>query len=197
MNSSAESISESADHKIIWDIDSFHKKHLALDFVKNINELLCVFSSTLRHIYGEYSIETLSAIDTKIVVVPSTYSMERYTDIGEDAILPTGIHVYPGWFFKKDVPYLMTFPVKSGDTQYRSRPLSPMHCFEIIERTIIKDNFLPIIKNGDLREFNQQAPYLHLHRININKIDNLSQFDLQQLKLLILDKRKLFLTRKR
>jgi hypothetical protein len=39
------------------------------------------------------------------------------------------------------------------------------------------DLFLPILIKGDLREFDQQMPYLHLHRLQIGRLDRLSAFE--------------------
>ena len=39
------------------------------------------------------------------------------------------------------------------------------------------DLFLPILIKGDLREFDQQMPYLHLHRLQIARLDRLSAFE--------------------
>jgi hypothetical protein len=45
------------------------------------------------------------------------------------------------------------------------------------------DVFLPVMMKGDLREFDQQMPYIHLHRLQVTRLSRLSSFerdDIQQ-----------------
>ena len=37
--------------------------------------------------------------------------------------------------------------------------------------------FLPILVKGDLREFDQRTPYLHLHRLVLGDLPHLSGFE--------------------
>ncbi|WP_045861610.1 hypothetical protein [Teredinibacter purpureus] len=180
---------ESQNKKIYWDISDFKKQNLAISFARDLNDRLCVYSSGLQHVYGQYSIEMVVHRKKKLVVVPNTYSTERYVDIDEDSIRPTGVHIYPGWYFSIDKPYVMTMPIKTRQGVTRTRPLSPEHGFNILERTFYKRPFYPILKNGDLREFDQETPYLHLHRIAPESMKALSSFDIDQLCGLIIEKR--------
>lgn len=160
-----------------------------MEFAREINKRLCVYSTGLRHVYGDYSIELVHYRETKLVVVPSTYSADRYIDVDEESIKSTGVYIYPGWYFNLEVPYVMTIPIRTKDGVQRTRPLSPDHGFKLLERSFLKRPFYPIIKNGDLREFDQKAPYLHLHRIEPTQLGSLSKFDLDQLCRSIVNKR--------
>lgn len=181
--------SENLKNHVVWNIDAFKRQDLAIRFAQDINQRLCVYSSTLRHVYGEYSIETITNGVARLVVVPQTYSLERFIDIREEAVVPTGVHIYPGWYFKLNVPYVMTLPIRTKRGENRSRPISPNHGFQIMEKTAYKEPFLPLLKNGDLREFDRRTPYLHLHRLVPNLAPNLSRFDVNQLSTLIQEKR--------
>jgi hypothetical protein len=47
----------------------------------------------------------------------------------------------------------------------------------------VGDLFLPVLMKGDLREFDQQMPYIHLHRLQLARLERLSSFerdDIQQ-----------------
>lgn len=176
--------------KVVWNISDFRNKAMALQFVTSLRQTLCVYSNTLHHIYGEYAIESVRQDGLSLVVVPQTYSLERFTHIPENAISPTGIFVFPGWYFGHKAPYVMTLPVRDGKRMKRSRPILPENTFHMIEKRIPGKTFLPLLQRGDLREFNQRTPYVHLHRLLPEKLDTLSAFDRGQLSGLILDRRR-------
>ena len=44
------------------------------------------------------------------------------------------------------------------------------------------DEFLPLLVKGDLREFDQQLPYLHLHRLQLAKLPLLSNFEREDIR---------------
>ena len=176
-------------NKKVCSIDALERHDLAIRFVKEISQRLCVYSSTLQHVYGEYSIETVTSSTAKLVIVPKNHSLERFINVCEEAVIPTGVHVYPGWYFKLKAPCVMTLPIKTKQGEKRSRPISPGHGFQIMERNFYQEEFLPLLKNGDLRELDQETPHLHLHRLAPKFATSLSQFDLSQLCKLIQEKR--------
>jgi hypothetical protein len=47
----------------------------------------------------------------------------------------------------------------------------------ISQQKKVGDLFLPVLVKGDLREFNQQMPYLHLHRLQVARLTRLSSFE--------------------
>jgi len=185
-----ENKSENLSTKVVWDISDFSNQKLALEFVNSLKSTLCVFSNTLSHIYGEYDIETVRNDGLSLVVVPHTYSLERYTHIPEDAVKPTGIYVFPGWYHGHKAPFVMTMLIKGKNGLRRTKPILPESALQVIEKSKPGKPFLPLLMRGDLREFNQRTPYVHLHRLEHEFITTLSTFDRGQLAGLILDKRK-------
>ena len=72
---------------------------------------------------------------------------------------------------KDDTPAPKTMPFKQALAQI------------ISNQKKINDVFLPVLIKGDLREFNQKMPYIHLHRLQVQKLTRLSSFerhDIQQ-----------------
>ena len=62
-------------------------------------------------------------------------------------------------------------------------PFKPALAQIISNQKKIGDLFLPVLMKGDLREFDQQMPYIHLHRLQVQKLSRLSAFersDIQQ-----------------
>ena len=54
----------------------------------------------------------------------------------------------------------------------------------------VGDTFLPVLVKGDLREFNQTLPYMHLHRIMPEFLAKLSEFDRSDIERVVSDKLK-------
>jgi len=167
---------------VVWDIESFKFKRLAIEFALKIKQYFCVYSSVLTHVYGDYKVEVIRGARTRLVVVPETYSFDRYINILEDSVTPTYVHVYPGWYFNLSCAYAMTLPLQGK----RSRPIPMSVGLKMLEEKT--GTFLPLLRNGDLREFDQRTPYLHLHMLNLQSVKSLSDFDMSQLRGLIKDK---------
>jgi hypothetical protein len=129
--------SEDLSNKVVWDISDFSNQAMALEFVNSLRATLCVYSNTLSHIYGEYNIETVRNDGLSLVVVPQIYSLERYTHIPEEAVKPTGIHVFPGWYHGHKAPFVMTMVIKGKNGRWRTKPILP-------------ENALPFIENQNL-----------------------------------------------
>jgi hypothetical protein len=47
---------------------------------------------------------------------------------------------------------------------------------------------LPILMKGDLRQFNDKLPCLHLHRLRLNKLDSMSELERSSIKSVITDR---------
>ncbi len=186
----ARSKTEGLSNKVVWDISDFSNQAMALEFVNSLRSTLCVYYNTLSHIYGEYNIETVRQDGLSLVVVPHTYSLERFTHIPEHAIRPTGLSLFPGWFYGHKAPYVMTMLVKNKNGRRRTKPILPENALAVIDKLEPGKAFLPLLMRGDLREFNQRTPYVHLHRLVPEFLTTLSAFDRGQLAGLILDRRK-------
>ncbi|MFA0809318.1 hypothetical protein [Microbulbifer epialgicus] len=176
----------------LWKICDLSNMTMALKFVTSLNESLCAYSQTQEHVFGEYTIEPVKQDSVSLVVVPKPLSLERFSQVPKHAISPTGIRIYPGWYFDKRVPYLITVPVNNGKETVRSKPLLPGKAFSLSDKhpaTEKNKRFLPVLLKSELREFNQREPYVHLHRLMVDKIEMLSSFDRGRLSALILERR--------
>jgi len=59
---------------------------------------------------------------------------------------------------------------------------------QILRRSNTEDPFLPVLMKGDLREFNDQLPCLHLHRLRLKELTSLSGLEREGIRTIITDK---------
>jgi hypothetical protein len=78
---------------------------------------------------------------------------------------------------------LLTTQIRDGGPAPKTMPFKPALAQIISNQKKIGDVFLPILMKGDLREFDQSMPYIHLHRLQVQRLTLLSSFerdDIQQ-----------------
>jgi len=122
-----------------------------------------------------------------LVVLPSPYANhETYTGIPEVAIVATGLNIVPGEMFGKTGTFL-TIPFKSGKTRYRSVPLQ-VGLRVVNQHRPPEKPILPLVMKGDLRELNASTPCLHLHSINLDRLDSLSNIEKQGIRKVIVER---------
>jgi hypothetical protein len=166
----------SASDAIEWDIHNIERKYDAYRFAKLFENRFCVYSPTVQKLYTDYQIVEPSLESDKIMLLPTlTADSEPYHDIEPSCIVSTDVKVIPGEIVgRKGIHLAMpdleqpgkfkVFAFKEGLAElkkslYQGRP------------------FLPVLMNGDLREFDKKLPFLQLHIINIDKLVNLSSFE--------------------
>ncbi|RRW33534.1 hypothetical protein [Ectopseudomonas oleovorans] len=148
---------------LIWDLDSMARRKLAERFIKLFENRLCVYS--------------------EMVVLPNPYAFhDTLHGIDSQAIRKTGLCVLPGKVLGK--PGLLLSPqIKDDGPAPKTMPFKPALAQIISNQKKIGDLFLPVLMKGDLREFDQQMPYIHLHRLQLARLERLSSFerdDIQQ-----------------
>ncbi|MCY1381209.1 hypothetical protein D9M69_690900 [compost metagenome] len=118
-----------------------------------------------------------------MVVLPEPYAFhDTLHGIDPSAVRRTGLCVLPGAVLGKP-GLLMSTQVREGGPAPRTMAFKPALAQIISNQKKIGDVFLPILMKGDLREFGQQLPYIHLHRLQVHKLTRLSAFersDIQQ-----------------
>ena len=165
---------------LAWDLDDFAHRERATDFVLQFEKTLCVYSPSVNQIYSSYNMFFPKDMDRRLVILPDPVAFhDTFNRIEHDAVTATGLHIVPGELISK--PGLFLANVAEGRV-LGSRKVP----FETAVRTIVKkrpeeDPFLPVLAKGDLREFEESWPVLHLHRVNINKLPELSELDRKSL----------------
>ena len=168
---------------LIWDMDNIARRELAERFIKLFENRLCVYSESVRQLYTNYNLHFPSDMGRKMVVLPNPYAFhDTLHGIDMQAIRKTGLCVLPGAVLGKP-GLLLTTQLKSGGPGPKTMPFKAALAQIISSQKKAGDVFLPIMMKGDLREFDQQMPYIHLHRLQVNSLTRLSSFerdDIQQ-----------------
>ena len=168
-----ESWSENPD--LAWDLDFIHQQR-AMDFLLQFEETLCVYSPSVRQIYSNYNIYFPKDWGSKAVILPDPNAFhDTFNFVQREAIVATGLHIIPGDMIQKSGLYLANVN-QDRSLGNRQIPFVP-GMRAVVQQRPPEDPFLPILAKGDLREFEQSWPVLHLHRVRLGEMDNLSEMD--------------------
>lgn len=168
---------------LIWDLDSMARRELAESFIKLFENRLCVYSESVRQLYTNYNLHFPHDQGRKMVVLPNPYAFhDTLHGIEAHAVRKTGLCVLPGVVLGKP-GLLLSTQITDGGSAPKTMPFKRALAQIISNQKKSGDVFLPIMMKGDLREFDQQMPYIHLHRLQVSHLSRLSTFerdDIQQ-----------------
>lgn len=178
---------KSRNSDLVWDLKHLSQHELAMDFVKRFENKLCVFSPTVRQLYSNYSIFFPEDHNKNMVVLPDPYAFhDTFNHVPEDSVQATGLHIIPGEMIKREGLY---FVISQKNQKVRSIPVPfKQGLRQILKRYHGTDPFLPVLVKGDLREFDSALPCLHLHRLRMPALRDLSMLERQGIKNLITER---------
>ena len=167
------SVSENPD--LAWDLDFIHQQR-ARDFVLQFEDTLCVYSASVRQIYSNYNMYFPKDWDSRLVILPDPGAFhDTFSFIDREAVLATGLYIIPGDMIDKRGLYLAN--VDQNRTLGKRQIPFEMGIRAIIDRRPADDPFIPVLAKGDLREFEQSWPVLHLHRVKLGELEDISELD--------------------
>src|SRR5690606_23015758 len=154
---------------LVWDLQKIHQHQRALSFVKQFENRFCVFSSTVRQLYTNYSIFFPEEANRQLVILPDPYAFhDTFSHLNPDAVHSTGLHVIPGNLIgkqgldlaishrAKDVPSV-SFPSQDGTRQ-------------LLRSSTSTDPLQSMLMKGDLRQVNSKMRCLHLNRMRLTEL---------------------------
>lgn len=154
---------------LAWDLEEIINRQRAMDFVMQFEHTLCVYSGAVQQLYSNYNIFFPKEQDRKMVILPDPAAYhDTFHGIPPDAVSETGLYIIPGQLIEKDGLFLTNL--------LKDRSMGPRQIpFEAAARKIKAkrpqdDPFLPLLAKGDLREFNDSWPVLHLHRLQMPRL---------------------------
>jgi hypothetical protein len=161
---------------LAWELDDFNHRQRAMDFVKQFESTMCVYSASVEQIYTSYNMFFPQEWDSKLVIIPDPAVFhDTFFHITPNAVGATGLYIIPGELIEKKGLFLANIDENRalGKRQFP---------FESALRAIIKnrpadDPFLPILAKGDLREFEESWPVMHLHRVRPKVLPEISDLD--------------------
>lgn len=161
---------------LIWDLDALAKRELAERFIRLFENRLCVYSESVSQLYTNYALHFPKELGRKMVVLPNPYAFhDTINHISPNAVRKTGLCVLPGEFHR--MRGLMLARLGPKGELLQARPFKPALAQIITKLKSSGDVFLPILVKGDLREFDQRMPFLHLHRLVLSGLPHLSGFE--------------------
>lgn len=161
---------------LAWDLDDFSDRDRAIDFVMQFESTLCVYSPSVEQLYTNYNMFFPKEFERKMVILPDPNAFhDTFFYIAPEAVVATGLYIIPGELIDKEGLFLAN--VKE-DRTLGGRQIP----FEVGMRAIIAnrpedDPFLPVLAKGDLREFDDSWPVIHLHRVKPKVLAEISELD--------------------
>ena len=167
---------------LVWDLMNFKRRQLAAHFIKRFENKLCIFSGSVEQLYTNYSIFFPEEESRKMVILPNPYAYhDTFQGVAEQAVTGTGMNIIPGEVIGRTGLFL-TVPVP-GKSSGQAKVIALQTALKAISaRRPAHDPFLPVLIKGDLREFRQQAPMLHLHSVRLHLLGDLSELERSSLR---------------
>ncbi len=172
---------------LAWDLDDFTYSERAMEFVMQFESTLCVYSPSVEQVYTTYNMFFPKEWEGKLVILPDlTAYHDTFFNIEAKGVAATGLYIVPGQLLNRQGLFLANID-ENRNLGNRQIP------FEAGIRAIMKkrpanDPFLPVLAKGDLREFEQSWPVMHLHRVKPMVLSQLSDLDRSSLANVITEK---------
>ncbi|WP_371364646.1 hypothetical protein ACA097_16880 [Pseudomonas sp. QL9] len=165
-----------------WDLDAITDRSEAIAFLRRFENRLCIYSSYVEKLYSNYSFVIPESQEGGITILPDEQAwFDTFHDIPAEAVEPTGIHILPGETMGHSGLY-MKIPGEhrlAGSAEMRFQDGLKL----LIRRYRMRDEpFLPLLVKGDLREYEARMPSLHLHRLNVAKLQSQSRLNIEGVK---------------
>lgn len=161
---------------LAWDLDDFSHRQRAMDFVMQFESTMCVYSPTVAQLYTTYSMFFPKDWERKLVILPDpAVYHDTFFHIDARAVVATGLHIIPGEMIQKKGLFLSNLK-KDRTLGKRQVPFIQGLC-AIMKNRPADDPFLPVLAKGDLREFEQSWPVMHLHRVKPLILAQISDLD--------------------
>lgn len=165
-----------------WDLDAITDRNEAIAFLQRFENRLCIYSSYVEKLYSNYSFVIPESQEGGITILPDEQAwFDTFHDIPAEAVEPTGIHILPGETMGYSGLYLK-IPGEHRLVASREMPFQDGLKLLINRYRMRDDTFLPVLVKGDLREYEARMPSLHLHRLNVAKLQAQSRLNLNAIK---------------
>ncbi|MDX1804410.1 MAG: hypothetical protein R3292_10025 [Alcanivorax sp.] len=178
---------------LIWKLNDFDNHTRAIDFIKQFQNTLCVYSAPVEQLYTNYDISLPQDDERSLIILPNPYAYhDTFNNINEQSVHPTGMYIVPGDLFGNEGLYLTLRLLKTGKRVMKPVPLK-VGLWALMKKETQEVPFLPVITKGDLRAFRKDFPCLHLHRIQPSKLSDRSSMEVKAIQKVIREKLKVYL----
>ncbi len=156
---------------LVWDLAELSDRERAIRFVMRFQQSLCVYSPPVEQLYTNYEIIVPDKQGKRLVILPNPHAFhDTFSRIPQESVVNTGLYISPDSAGNLQ----LLIPLNDGGC----RPMSLAAGLNFIQ-TKLGPNvpFLPVLAKGDLREFNEDMPILHLHRVVLSRITQRSELE--------------------
>jgi len=182
---------------LAWDLGETIDRDRAIEFVMQFETTLCVYSPSVEQLYSTYHIFFPEHSGRRMVILPDPAAFhDTFHGLHPSAVDDTGVYIVPGELIGKSGLYLANV---SADRRLGKRQIPfESGCKAILRSRPKNDPFLPVLVKGDLREFGEAWPVLHLHRVKLPVLAEISELDRVNIHNVIMEKLDaLFLTQRK
>ncbi len=172
---------------LAWDLEEFNNGQRAKEFVMQFEATLCVYSPSVEQVYSTYNMFFPNEWEGKLVILPDpTAYHDTFFNIEAKGIAATGLYIVPGQLLNRQGLFLANID-ENRNLGKRQIPFEA-GIRAIMSKRPADDPFLPVLAKGDLREFEQSWPVMHLHRVKPKVLSQLSDLDRNSLANVITEK---------
>ncbi|MCZ6642897.1 MAG: hypothetical protein O7F71_15070, partial [Gammaproteobacteria bacterium] len=172
---------------LAWDLDDFSNHDRAMDFVMQFESTLCVYSPSVEQLYTTYNMFFPKEWEGKLVILPDPAAYhDTFFNIESKGVAATGLYIVPGQLLNRQGLFLANID-ENRNLGNRQIPFEA-GIRAIMNKRPADDPFLPVLAKGDLREFEQSWPVMHLHRVKPKVLAKLSDLDRNSLANVITEK---------
>ncbi len=172
---------------LAWDLEDFNHRERAAEFVRQFEASMCVYSPSVEQLYTNYRMFFPQEAERKLVILPDpTAFHDTFFHIQSEAVVSTGLYIIPGDLIGKQGLFLANVKENRSLGNRQIPFIEGMRA--ILQKRAGDDQFLPVLAKGDLREFEQSWPVLHLHRIKPRVLARISELDRKSLSSVIYEK---------
>lgn len=172
-----------------WDLGAITNRREAIDFLMKFENRFCVYSPYVEKLYTSYHFVVPEEEGYgHVAVLPDvTAYHDIFQHVAPTAVEETGIYVFPGEAIGEHGLYIKI--PGTGFGRSKELPFSQGLKNLIAQYHARGDCFLPVLQNGDLREYENKMPSLHLHRIEMQQLEPIhSELTVNQLRNVIADR---------
>ncbi|MED5239279.1 MAG: hypothetical protein VX379_06865 [Pseudomonadota bacterium] len=178
---------------LIWKLNEFDNHQRAVNFIKQFQDTLCVYSGPVEQLYTNYEISLPENDERSLIILPNPYAYhDTFNGIVEESVHASGMYIVPGDLFGKEGLFLTLRLLKSGKRVVKPVPLK-VGLWALMKKETESVPFLPVITKGDLRAFRKDFPCLHLNRIMPSKLTDRSPMEIKAIQRVIRDKLQVYM----
>ena len=162
---------------LVWSLENFQSPDNAMRFFQAFKNSFLIYSSSVEKIYSEYTTHLTGPIGLqRLVVLPDFTKYESiFNRVNTSAVVDTSVQIYPR--IEDGHTKLMVSGISTTTGELEKLPLRQgLKAMKI--GYFDKRKIFPALMLGDLREFpEKRLPYLRLHTIVSDQLEELSEFE--------------------